>query len=379
MMISTTSVRGWLAAVAMLMTFTNVKGMRDARRGLAFNTQYNDLYNGSQGTEGVNGQAHEILHQVDFPGHLDVLMNGAEGGGGRDDADSDVREESEDSKESKSPKGTKAPKHFRKRPRVEHEKKTKGTIMPTVSSAPSSMPSISNQPSISAAPSSSPTVSAMPSVSSSPSSTPTESLMPTVSAAPSSTPVMMSVGATEPSSVVPEASSSSPAPMIEMMTKYALRYALDNDTDPTGDEFFALSKVTGWYLGNHTLNHYSDNDSVTFLKTDITSYYEPSPLVIDYDAMSCFDLSNTYPVPSNDELNGVIAFAFTARADQYLVFLQNHLNSSNPFSSVTSIDYSTYWDALVSQTPQTQTRHQSIRKTVLRKRFMHQLLPLLVQ
>ncbi len=141
----------------------------------------------------------------------------------------------------------------------------------------------------------------------------------------------------------------SPVPMIEVLTKFALRYDLDDDTDPTSDDYFALSKVTGWYLGNHTLNHYSNLDSVTFLKTDITSYYEPSPLIVDYDAMSCFDELNTYPIPSNDELNGVIAFAFTARADQYIIFLKNHLASSNPFSSVTSIDYSTYWDALVSQ------------------------------
>jgi hypothetical protein len=361
MMVSSTTVT-WLAAVVMLTTITNAEGIRGERRGLEFSTQHNDLYNGSNGTVGDNEEAHEILHQVDFPGHLDVLGNltvGKEAIDGRDDVDN---EEPKNTKRSKSPKSTKAPKIDRKRAREEkhHKKGTKGTPMPTVSSAPSSMPSISNQPSISVAPSSYPTVSPMPSVSSSPSSTPTDSPMPTVSGAPTSTPVVISAGAPEPSSevseasspsaVISEAKSPSPAPMIEVLTKFALLYALNDDADPTTSDLFALSKVTGWYLGNHTMNHYSNIDSVTFLKTEITSYYEPSPLVIDYDAMSCFDEFDTYPIPTNDELNGVIAFAFTARADQYLAFLKSHLDSSNPFSSVTFIDYSTYWDALVSQT-----------------------------
>jgi len=304
--------------------------------------EHNYLYNSVNETAREEG-GYEILHQVDFATHEDAIQSVLEGG--------DEEGRDEDTKSSKESKGRYHPHKRGKALKVKKRanfKKSKGTIMPSVSSMPSSMPSISNQPTVSAAPSTMPTVSNQPSISRSPSSTPTITSMPSVSAEPTGPPVVASAtDVPEPTVLVIRTDPPTPVERITILNKFALRYQLEEDPNPTSADYFALSKVTGWYIGNHSEAFYDDIDQVIFIDADITSYFEPSLLVMDYDSMSYFAQHASFP--TIEQQDRVIATSFTSEGDQYVAFLKSNLSPANPFSRTKSIDYATYWEALGSQ------------------------------
>jgi hypothetical protein len=348
----------WLSTVVVLLTLAEYsEGIRGG--ALRRRTQVSGWYLFYNGTD-TDGGAHEVLHMLDFPSHENILDQGLAVDDEPEEREGSDEEESDEGPHPKSKsKSSKAPKKQGRAEKWKAGKHSKGTPMPSVSSSPSSMPSISNQPSISAAPSSTPTVSSQPSLSSAPSSTPTDSPMPSVSAAPSMTPVALALtepdaNATDPqdpdvTATDPDATKTDPVERVDIKNKFALRYLLEGDPEPSDDDYYALSKVTGWYIGNHSLNYYDDMEPI-FLETEITSYYQPGQFkyVIDYDAMSYF--ARHAAIPSMEDHDKVIANAFTAHADRYLDFLKMYLPPENPFSNTQSVDYSTYWEALVAQT-----------------------------
>ena len=316
-----------------------------SRRAAEFNLEGNGLYNGSDGAA-RDENADEILHMNQFPfsqeNILDVsLAGGNEDAGARNDGKR---------QRSKRPKTTKAPKKLVKRAII--KKFPKGTPMPTVSTAPSSIPTISNQPSVSAAPSTEPTVSNQPSISSSPSYSPTASTMPSVSVRPTSPPVEeAALSVTEPlaSTNIP-AAPPSPVERVALINKFALRYQLEEYAGyPTTDQYSDLSNATSWYINNHLTDYFENVEDVIFLDAEVTSYYEPSPLVIDYDSVSHFDSMSRFP--TQDQLDGVTAYVFTTQSNDYVEFLRTNMHSESPFSKTTSVDYSTYWEALADQNP----------------------------
>jgi hypothetical protein len=73
--------------------------------------------------------------------------------------------------------------------------------------------------------------------------------------------------------------------------------------------------------------------------------------------MTCFAQDASFP--SQDQLDGVIAIAFTSGSDSYIAFLKSNLPQPNPFSSTKSIEYSTYWEALATQKSQAASDEQT--------------------
>jgi hypothetical protein len=232
-------------------------------------------------------------------------------------------------KAKKAGKGTKAKKA---------KKKDTKTIspMPTMTPRPTSSPTASPYPTVSPFPSQSPTVTPRPSVPPSPSSSPIVSPNPTLAgsdeAAETFKRPLVVVAKSEPE---------------ERTNKFAIWYELEaNANQPENGDYDETAYETSQYLDNSIKTYYDDFVEVIFVGAGITIWNEPSPLVVDFDAVSYFNGSS---VPTTTELDGVIWNAFSSATARYIDHLKYNLDSTNPLSKTKSIKFAPYWTALASQ------------------------------
>jgi hypothetical protein len=241
----------------------------------------------------------------------------------------------------KGPKAEKAPK------KGKHKgKKEPKTIspMPTITPRPTSSPTLSPYPSVTPSPSQSPTLTPKPSVSPSPSSPPNVSPDPIATPIPA---VSDKIAETVKRPIDEDAESEEANEPQERMNKFAILYELKaNMNQPENDDYDEAAYDTSQYLDNFVKTYYDDIDEVIFLGTGMTIWNEPSPLVVDFDAVSYFNRS---AVPTTTELDGLIWNAFSSESTRYIEYLKDNLNSTNPLSETNSIKFAPYWTALATQ------------------------------